>query len=128
MLAKKIIYSSIALIIGGLLLSACNKYVVQTDKKIETTLERAEDYLQQSQIPDLPEPTDTVRIQNDIWLGNQSVKIVEGDPLPAIFEKEDGITMAIAEDAKLPDVLQKITDMTDIPIQLDDLKAENAIP
>jgi len=76
----------------------------------------------------LPEPTDTVRSRNDIWLGNQSVKIMAGDALPSVYEKDDGITIAIAENAKLSDVLQQLTDMTEIPIQLDDLKAEKAIP
>ncbi|MBP5344550.1 MAG: hypothetical protein J6Y85_05720 [Alphaproteobacteria bacterium] len=128
MLNKKISLSLFALIASGFVLSACNKYVAATDKKIETTLERVEEYMQQAQIPDLPEPTDTVRSRNDIWLGNQSVKIMAGDALPPEYEKDDGVTIAIAEDAKLSDVLQQVTDLTEIPIHLDDLKAENAVP
>ena len=104
MLSKKFTCSLFALIASSFVLAACNKYVVATDKKIETTLERVDEYIEQAQIPDLPEPTDTVTIHNDIWLGNQSVKIMEGDPLPAVFEKEDGITIAIAEDATLADI------------------------
>ena len=128
MLNKKISLSLIALVAGSFVLAACNKYVAATDKKIETTLGQVEEYLQQSTIPDLPEPTDTVRSRNDIWLGNQSVKIMAGDALPPVYEKEDGITIAIAEDAKLSDVIQQLRDMTEIPIRLDDLKAENAVP
>ena len=128
MLNKKISLSLFALIASSILLAACNKYVAATDKKIETTLERVEEYMQQAAIPDLPEPTDTVRSRNDIWLGNQSVKIMAGDALPSVYEKDDGITIAIAEDATLSEVLQQLTDMTEIPIQLDDLKAENAVP
>ena len=125
---KKTTFSLIALVAGCLTLAACNKYVAETDKKIETTLERLEEYQQQAQIPDLPESSDTVRMQNDIWLGNESVKILQGDPLPSWLEKEDGITIAINENAKLPDVIQQISDMTDIPIRIDDLKLSNTIP
>ena len=125
---KKSAFSLIALTAGCVLLAACNKYVADTDKKIETTLERVEEYHLQSQVPDMPEPTDTVRVQNDIWLGNESVKIMEGDTLPAWLEKEDSVTIAIAEDATLPDVIQQISDITNIPIRLDDLKTAEAIP
>lgn len=109
-------------------LSACNEYVAKTNKKIETTLERAEDHLQQAQIPDLPEPVDTVRTKNDIWLGTDSVKISEGDALPAQLEEDDSITLSIAEEATLPTLAQEITDTTGITVRLDNLKAENAVP
>lgn len=125
MLIKKL---SIALFAGCFALTGCNQYVVEGNKRIEETLSRVEEYKEISQIPDLPEPTDTVRMQNDIYLGNQSIKIMEGDSLPAWLEKEDGITMAVAEDAKLADILQEISDITGMDIRLDDLRMENAIP
>lgn len=121
-MVKKSTFSLIALLAGCSLLVACNKYIAETDKKIETTLERVEDYNQRAQIPDMPEPTDTVRMQNDIWLGSESVKIMEGEALPSWLEKEDGITIAIAENATLPDVVQQISDLTNIPVRIDDLK------
>lgn len=116
------------LLAGALALTACNKYVDKTNKKIETTLERAEDHMQQASIPDLPEPVDTVRTKNDIWLGTSSVKISEGDALPARLEEEDSITMAIAEEATLSFLAQEITETTGITVRLDNLKAENALP
>ena len=125
---KKIPFSLAALLLGCTMITACNKYIAETDKKIETTLERVEEYNQQAQIPDLPEPTDTVRMHNDIWLGNESIKIMEGEALPAWLEKEDGITISIAQNATLPEIVQQISDVTDIPIRLDDLKVENAVP
>lgn len=109
-------------------LAGCNKYVAEADKHIETTLARAEEMREMSEIPDIPQATDTIRVQNDIWLGANSTKIMEGDALPSWVEKEDGITVAISEDAKLPDIIQEISDMTGITIRMDDLKAENAIP
>ena len=125
MLIKKL---SLALLASCFVLASCNKYVVETDKRIETTLARVEEMKEMSEIPDLPEPIDTVRMQNDIWLGASSSKIMEGEALPSWVEKEDGITISVAEDATLPDVIQEISDMTGITIRLDDLKAENAIP
>ena len=109
-------------------LSACNKYVAEADRRIETTLARVEETKEMAEIPDLPKPVDTVRVQNDIWLGANSTKIMEGEALPSWVEKEDGITIAISEDAMLPDIIQEISDMTGITIRLDDLKAEDAIP
>ena len=119
---------TLALLMGCFTLAACNEHVVEVDKRIETTLARTEEYLEASQIPDLPEPVDTVRMQNDIWLGTQSTKIAEGDPLPSWVEKEDGITVAISDQTTLPNILREISDMTGITIRLDDLKAENAVP
>lgn len=116
-------------IVGGILvLSACNQYVEKTNDKIETTLARAEEYRLRASIPDLPQPVDTVRMENDIWLGNSSVKIMEGDALPAWLEKEDSVTIAIAEQTTLPVLAQEITDITGITVRLDDLKAEKAVP
>ncbi len=117
-----------ALLAGTFLVSACDKYTAQTSKKIETALERAEDYRQRAQIPDLPEPVDTVRTKNDIWLGTDSVKITEGDTLPAWLESEDSITIAIAEEATLPQITQELTEMTGIAVRLDDLKLSEAVP
>lgn len=117
-----------ALLASCFVLASCNKYAAETDKRIETTLARVEEYREVAEIPDLPEAVDTVRVQNDIWLGANSTKIMEGEALPSWVEKEDGITMAISENAKLPDIIQEISDMTGITIRMDDLKAENAIP
>ncbi len=129
MLNKSMKWSLMGLLAAAAMtLSACNDYVAKTNEKIETTLERVEDHLQQAQIPDLPEPVDTVRTKNDIWLGTQSVKISEGDALPANMEEKDSVTLSIAEATTLPTLAQEITDMTGITVRLDNLKAENAIP
>lgn len=117
-----------ALLAGCFFLASCNKYVAEADKRIETTLARAEEYKEMAEIPDLPESMDTIRVQNDIWLGASSTKIMEGEMLPSWLEKEDSITMSISEEAKLPDIIQEISDMTGLTIRMDDLKAENAIP
>ena len=126
----KSLYRVLSVVLLGCVpvLTGCNRYLDKTNEKIETTLERAEVYQQQATIPDLPAPVDTVRVQNDIWLGNSSVKIMEGDPLPWNMEKDDSITLVISQSATLPTLVQEITDITGITVRLDDLKAENAMP
>ena len=123
---KKYVWLGLAL--GAVALSACNHYVDKTDARIETVLEKTEMYKERSAIPDLPEPVDTVRMNNDIWLGNSSVKIMEGDALPASFERDDSITLAITQNASLAMLADELTDLTGIEVRLDDLKAENAMP
>lgn len=126
----KSLYRVLSVVLLGCVpvLTGCDRYLDKTNEKIETTLERAEVYQQQAAIPDLPAPVDTVRVQNDIWLGNSSVKIMEGDPLPWNMEKDDSITLVISQSATLPTLVQEITDITGITVRLDDLKAENAMP
>ncbi len=109
-------------------LSACNKYVEKTDAKIETITEKTEDYLQQATIPDLPETTDTVRTKDDIWLGNSSVKISQGDNLPAEMEEEDALTITIAQEASLPFIANEISEATGLHVRLDSLKASDSLP
>ena len=126
---NKFIAGVCGLSIAGLVaLTACTTYVDETNRRIETTLEEAELDLAKAKIPDVPEVTDTVRMKDDIWLGSQSVKIMEGDPLPAHLEKDDSVTMVISSEATLPQLAQEITDMTGIQVRLDDLKASDSVP
>ena len=109
-------------------LSACNKYVEKTDAKIETILEKTDEHLQQATIPDLPETTDTVRTKDDIWLGNSSVKISQGDSLPEEMEEEDALTITIAQEASLPFIANEISEATGLHVRLDSLKASDSLP
>ena len=104
------IFFSVAFLLGATLLGACTKYVERTNAVIETRLEQAEERLTESKVPDIPVVVDTVRTKNDIWLGDQSVKIMEGDPLPAWTEKDDAIVLVIGKEADLATVVQDLTD------------------
>ena len=123
---KKCVWGAVAL--GAFILSACNHYADKTSARVEAVLEQTEMYKERASIPDLPEPVDTVRMNDDIWLGNTSVKIMEGDALPASFERDDSITLAITQNASLAVLATELTDLTGIEVRLDDLKAENAMP
>lgn len=129
MLIKPVkLFLTLAILATSFSLTACNKYAEKTDAKIETVLEKADDYLQQATIPDLPEETDTVRTKEDIWLGNTSVKISQGDSLPAEMEEEDALTITISEEATLPFLANEISDATGLHVRLDSLKASKEIP
>ena len=121
-------YVFVGFVSGVLALSACNHYVDKTNARIETVMEKTEMYRERATIPDLPEPVDTVRMNNDIWLGNSSVKIMEGDALPARFETNNSITLAITQNASLSVIANELTDLTGIDVRLDDLKAEKTMP
>ena len=121
-------YVLIGVAVWALALSACNHYVDKTNARIETVLEKTETYRERATVPDLPEPVDTVRVNNDIWLGNTSVKIMEGDALPSKFEYNNSITLAITQNEPLSVLATELTDLTGIEVRLDDLKAENALP
>lgn len=129
MLIKPVkLFLTMTLLATAFSLTACNKYAEKTDAKIETVLERAEEHLQQATIPDLPESTDTVRTKEDIWLGNSSVKISQGDTLPPEMEEEDAVTITIAEEADLPFLAHEIADATGLHVRLDSLKASKDLP
>ena len=68
--------------------------------------------------------TDTISVKDDIWLGNQSVRVNEGDPLPARFETDKGITLVSTKPVSLLQVSEQITSLTGITVRIDDLILE----
>ena len=64
---------------------------------------------------------DTIAVKDDIWLGNQSIRANEGDPLPARFEGEDGITLVSTSPVSLMQISEKITSLTGITVRVDDM-------
>ena len=64
---------------------------------------------------------DTIAVKDDIWLGNQSIRANEGDPLPARFETDDGITLVSTTPVSLMQISEKLTALTGITIRIDDM-------
>lgn len=101
-------------------LTSCTLYksnIKTTDRiadKIQANLEQpfkpAEEY-----------KMDTISVKDDIWLGNQSVRVNEGDPLPARFETEDGITLVSTAPVSLLQISEQITSLTGITVRVDDM-------
>ena len=64
---------------------------------------------------------DTIAVKDDIWLGNQSVRVNEGDPLPSRYETEDGITLVSTAPVSLLQISEQITSLTGITVRVDDM-------
>ncbi len=64
---------------------------------------------------------DTIAVKDDIWLGNQSIRANEGDPLPARFETEDGITLVSTTPVSLMQISEQLTSLTGITVRIDDM-------
>ena len=117
MRTKQLFFIFSACLIG---LTSCSLYrstLKETDRlidKIEGTLERPftpTDYYK----------LDTIAVKDDIWLGNQSVRVNEGDPLPARFETDDGITLVSTTPVSLLQISEQITSLTGITVRVDDM-------
>ncbi|NCB49984.1 MAG: hypothetical protein EOM53_04840 [Alphaproteobacteria bacterium] len=113
---------AVLLVSSSFLLSSCTRYAEKTSEEIETTLERTESYLERAPIPQSPMTLDTVVSKNDIWLGDSSVKMTQGDPLPAWLEKKDGITLILSDQMNLAELAHEITLLTGIPVRLEEIK------
>ncbi len=121
--AKKI---SFAVMAGMLFVSACTKYAERTSDEIETTLDRTSSYLERAPIPQTPLDLDTVTTKDDIWLGETSVKMTQGDPLPAWLEKSDGITLVLSDQLDLSGMANQITLLTGLPVRLEEIKSNSS--
>lgn len=101
-------------------LTSCTLYrsnLKETDRtidKIQSTIDNPFTPAEQYKI-------DTIAVKDDIWLGNQSVRVNEGDPLPARFETEDGITLVSTSPVSLLQISEQITSLTGITVRVDDM-------
>ena len=118
--AKRI---SFAVMAGMLFVSACTKYAERTSDEIETTLDRTSSYLERAPIPQTPLDLDTVTTKDDIWLGETSVKMTQGDPLPAWLETPNGITLVLSDQLDLSGMANQITLLTGLPVRLEEIKS-----
>lgn len=101
-------------------LTSCGLYrsnLKETDRmvdKIQGTLEQPFKPAEQYKM-------DTIAVKDDIWLGSQSVRVNEGDPLPARFETDDGITLVSTSPVSLLQISEQITSLTGITVRVDDM-------
>ncbi len=75
----------------------------EIEKDIKTTVELKE----VAKVPTKVAENDTIRVKDDIWLGDTSDVEYEGAPLPSYLEKPEGITLI----SKRPITLFEIGDM-----------------
>ncbi len=119
----------VSIALACLSLGACkNNHIREVNDNIETVLEETEAYVEQAKLPYMPEPIDTVLTKEDIWLGEDSFKIAGGEPMPAVFEDPEAITLSTSEPLDLIQLIDQLREMTGLRFSLDELKANNEMP
>lgn len=101
-------------------LTSCTLYrsnIKQTDR----ISDKIQAHLEQPFKPNEQYKMDTISVKDDIWLGGQSIRVNEGDPLPARFETEDGITLVSTSPVSLMQISEQITSLTGITVRVDDM-------
>ena len=98
------------LIFGACLfgLTSCGLYR-SVLKETDRTLDKIQSTIDTPFTPNEQYKMDTIAVKDDIWLGNQSVRVNAGDPLPARFETEDGITLISTSPVSLLQISEQIT-------------------
>lgn len=102
-----------------LALAACSLgKTVDTD--VDRNLEKIETSIQNAHPADTQMSLDTISVKDDIWLGNTSTKIHEGEALPAKFETETGITLFSTQPVSLLALSEELTRLTGISVRIDE--------
>ena len=101
-------------------LTSCTLYKSNV-KTVDRIVDKIQANLEQPFKPSEEYKMDTIAVKDDIWLGSQSVRVNEGDPLPARFETEDGITLVSTAPVSLLQISEQITSLTGITVRVDDM-------
>lgn len=90
-------------------------------KETDRTLDKIQANLERPFAPSSQYKMDTISVKDEIWLGNTSVRVNEGDALPSRFESDEGITLVSTSPVSLLQVAEQITSLTGILIRVDDM-------
>ena len=102
------------------LTSSCRLLTTVT-KHTDRTLDKIQTVLDEPVAPSDLYSLDTISVKDDIWLGSQSVRGNQGDPLPARYETDEGITLVSTTPVSLLQVSEQITALTGITVRVDDM-------
>jgi len=72
--------------------------------------------------PDLRQSSDPLSVSNDVWIGNQAVRMRRGQPLPNKFDTDRGFTMVSSAPMTLAMIATQIANSTNIPVRLGDMQ------
>ena len=117
MRTKQLFFIFGACLIG---LTSCSLYQSNL-KDVDRMVDKIQGTLEQPFRPAEQYKMDTIAVKDDIWLGNQSIRVNEGDPLPARFETDDGITLVSTSPVSLLQISEQITSLTGITVRVDDM-------
>jgi len=57
-----------------------------------------------------------IKVRNDVYVGSKAIRNEHGDPLPAKFERANGVTIIRTVPAPLKEIASALTDLTKIPV------------
>ena len=115
-------------LIGVALLAGCMNHVQETEDQIDMVYDESAALIEKARIPYTPEPIDTVVSKDDIWLGQDSFKIIGGEPLPAWLSASDALTFSTSEPVDLPTLVDQLRELTGLRFSLDELRASDSFP
>ena len=107
-------FHKLALGLAGLVLAASCSLSTSMDATIEREVEAATKLKEKAKAPTEIAPEDTIRVKNDIWLGDTSEIEYEGEPIPSYLEAQDAITLVSNRPITLyeiGDMLNKVTSL-----------------
>ena len=109
---------------ASLFLSGC-ELQRQNEKHHERLLDQIQTNLDNPTENQKHYSTDTIAVKDDIWLGGMSSRMAQGDPLPAEFETEEGITVYSNRGVSLMQIAEQVTSLTGILCRIDDMILED---
>ena len=104
------------------------QHVDETAEYVETVYEDVSELTEIAKIPDRVETVDTVITKEDIWLGQDSFKIIGGEKLPAELDAEDSITIAINDPVDLVALVDELRGVTGLRYSIEELRAADKLP
>ena len=104
------------------------QHVDETAEYVETVYGDVSELVEVAKIPDRAEPVDTVVTKEDIWLGQDSFKIIGGEKLPAELDSQDSITIAINDPVDLVTLVDELRNVTGLRYSIEELRAADKLP
>lgn len=118
---KQLICSSIF----TLMLSSCS-ISPEVEASLKRDIKTINAAVEKARMPSSSIINDTIDVKDEIWLGDESLTVQTGDPLPKDLETEDGITVVSDRPSTLLEVSDLISKMTGISVRIDDMIMEEA--
>lgn len=114
----------------ALLAAGCSEIPEKVEQTYQDTTAEARQafnraYDRERYQPETIKSVDTVSSLEGIWLGDTSIKRDRGEPLPPKYEMANGITIISARPVNLDEIATQISDLTGIPVRMDDLMLED---
>jgi len=116
----------VAISAGLLLLCGCDGdlFALKNDKVIHTSADTAEPLIDKAAGIGVKTVNDPLTVTDDVWVGDQSIRMRRGQPLPVKFDSENGFNLVSAGPMSLAMVATQIAGTTNIPVRIGDMQLD----